>query len=156
MISNRKIKLISSDNEVFELDADVAFISETVKNMLEETDAVSPLPVDLRSAALFKAIEYCTYHFEHSKTFEGVIEEDSARWYKDYVLADAPPDVLYDLIIAANFLNIKGLLDLLCQAVADMIKGKTPDEIRELFGVENDFSPEEEEEVRRENAWAFE
>ena len=64
----------------------------------------------------------------------------------------------YDLSYfqAANYLNIKSLLDLTCQTVADMIKGKTPEEIRKTFNIKNDFTPEEEEEVRRENAWAFE
>ena len=60
------------------------------------------------------------------------------------------------LIQAANYLNIKSLLDLTCQTVADMIKGKTPEEIRKTFNIKNDFTPEEEEEVRRENQWAFE
>lgn len=59
-------------------------------------------------------------------------------------------------IQAANYLNIKSLLDLTCQTVADMIKGKTPEEIRKTFNIKNDFTPEEEEEVRRENQWAFE
>ncbi|OWM79739.1 hypothetical protein CDL15_Pgr023151 [Punica granatum] len=57
---------------------------------------------------------------------------------------------------AENYLNIKGLLDLTCQTVADMIEGKTPEEIRKTFNIKNDFTPEEEEEVRRENQWAFE
>ncbi|OWM88532.1 hypothetical protein CDL15_Pgr002299 [Punica granatum] len=57
---------------------------------------------------------------------------------------------------AANYLNIKGLLDLTCQTVVDMIKGKTPEEIRKAFNIKNNFTPEEEEEVRRENQWAFE
>ena len=35
-------------------------------------------------------------------------------------------------------------------------KGKTPEEIRKTFNIRNDFTPEEEEEVRRENQWAFE
>ena len=56
---------------------------------------------------------------------------------------------------AANYLNIKSLLDLTCQTVAQMIKGKTPEEIRKTFNIKNDFTPEEEEEVRRENQWAF-
>jgi S-phase kinase-associated protein 1 len=45
---------------------------------------------------------------------------------------------------------------LCCQTVADIIKGKTPEEIRAYFHIKNDFTPEEEEEVRRENQWAFE
>ena len=57
---------------------------------------------------------------------------------------------------AASYLNIKGLLDLTCQTVADMIKGKTPEEIRNIFNIKNDFTSEEEEQVRRENQWAFE
>jgi S-phase kinase-associated protein 1 len=50
---------------------------------------------------------------------------------------------------------MKPLLDLTCLTVANMIKGKTPDEIRQTFNIENDFTPEEEEECRRENSWAF-
>ncbi|KAM3342327.1 SKP1-like protein 20 [Capsicum galapagoense] len=57
---------------------------------------------------------------------------------------------------AANYLNIKSLLDLTCQTAANMIKGKTPEEIRKTFNIKNNFTPEEEEEVRRETAWAFE
>ena len=62
---------------------------------------------------------------------------------------------LFDLILAANYLNIKGLLDLTCQTVADMTKGKTPEEIREIFNIKNDFTKEEDE-IRRGNQWAFE
>ncbi|KAF7840997.1 SKP1-like protein 1A [Senna tora] len=40
--------------------------------------------------------------------------------------------------------------------VADMIKGKMPEEIRKTFNIKNDFTPEEEAEIRRENQWAFE
>jgi S-phase kinase-associated protein 1 len=40
--------------------------------------------------------------------------------------------------------------------VADMIKGRNPEEIRKIFNIKNDFSPEEEEEARRKNQWAFE
>jgi hypothetical protein len=57
---------------------------------------------------------------------------------------------------AANYLDIKGLLDLTCQTVADMMKGKSVEEIRKIFNITNDFTPEEEEKVRKENQWAFE
>jgi len=64
--------------------------------------------------------------------------------------------MLFELILAANFLNMQDLLDLGCQTVANSIKGKSPEEIRKQFNIKNDFTPQEEEEVRRENMWAFE
>jgi S-phase kinase-associated protein 1 len=64
--------------------------------------------------------------------------------------------MLFDMILAINYLDIKGLLDLGCQMVADMMKGKSVKEIRKTFNIKNDYTPEEEEEIRRENPWAFE
>ena len=37
-----------------------------------------------------------------------------------------------------------------------MIKGKSPEEIRKTFNIQNDFTPEEEDQIRRENEWAEE
>jgi Skp1 family protein with oligomerisation domain len=34
--------------------------------------------------------------------------------------------------------------DVGCKTVANMIKGKSPEEIRKLFNIVNDFTPEEE------------
>ena len=52
------------------------------------------------------------------------------------------------LIKAANYLDIKGLLDVTCKTVANMIKGKTPEEIRKTFNIKNDFTEEEEAQVK--------
>merc|ERR1712072_1414082 len=62
----------------------------------------------------------------------------------------------FDMILAANYLDIKDLLELTCEKVASMIKGKTPEEIRKVFNTQNDFTPAEEDEIRKENQWAFE
>ena len=43
---------------------------------------------------------------------------------------------------------IQGLLDVTCKTVANMIKGKTPEEIRKTFNIKNDFTQAEEEQVR--------
>ena len=39
-------------------------------------------------------------------------------------------------------------MDVTCKTVANMIKGKTPEEIRKTFNIKNDFTPSEEEQVR--------
>lgn len=54
---------------------------------------------------------------------------------------------LFFFLQAANYLDIKGLLDVTCKTVANMIKGKTPEEIRKTFNIKNDFTPAEEEQV---------
>ena len=51
---------------------------------------------------------------------------------------------------------VQGLLDVTCKTVANMIKGKTPEDIRKTFNIKNDFTPSEEEQVRKENEWCEE
>ena len=58
--------------------------------------------------------------------------------------------------MAANFMDIKSLLELACAKVASMIKGKTIPDIRKFFNIENDFTPEEEAQIMDENRWAEE
>ena len=67
------------------------------------------------------------------------------KWYADFVAVEQV--LLFELILAANYMDIKPLLDLTCATVASMIKGKTPEEIRKTFNIANDFSPEEEAQV---------
>mmetsp|Transcript_50942 Transcript_50942/g.77411 ORF Transcript_50942/g.77411 Transcript_50942/m.77411 type:complete len:109 (+) Transcript_50942:219-545(+) len=61
---------------------------------------------------------------------------------------------LFEIILAANYLDIKSLLELSCAKVASLIKGKSPEEIRKIFNIQNDFTPEEEAQIREENKWA--
>ncbi|PKU62658.1 SKP1-like protein 1B [Dendrobium catenatum] len=156
-----KITLKSSDGEEFVVDEAVAKESQTILHMIEDGCADSGIPLpNVNSRILAKVIEYCKKHVDYvAKSSSTVVvvdksaEEELKSWDSEFVKVDQA--TLYDLILAANYLNIKGLLDLTCQTVADMIKGKTPEEIRKTFNIKNDFTPEEEEEVRRENQWAF-
>ncbi|XP_074310404.1 SKP1-like protein 1B [Silene latifolia] len=164
--TSKKILLKSSDGEDFEVDEIVALESQTIKHMIEDecADNAIPLP-NVTAKILSKVIEYCKKHVDvtAAKTADttttttaaaSVGDDELKMWDKEFVNVDQ--STLFDLILAANYLNIKNLLDLTCQTVADMIKGKTPEEIRKTFNITNDFTPEEEEEVRRENQWAFE
>jgi S-phase kinase-associated protein 1 len=124
--------------------------------MIEDNCANSGIPIpNITGQILAKVIEYCKKHAEVASSEEGKPNEDDLKaWDKDFINVDQA--TLFELILAANYLNIRNLLDLTCQAVADNIKDKTPEEIRKIFNIKNDFTPEEEEEVRRENSWAFE
>ncbi|KAG4973457.1 hypothetical protein JHK84_030602 [Glycine max] len=155
MSSAKKITLKSSDGEAFEVEEAVALESQTIKHMIEDDCADSGIPLpNVTSKILAKVIEYCKKHVEAANPEDKPSEDDLKTWDAEFVKVDQA--TLFDLILAANYLNIKSLLDLTCQTVADMIKGKTPEEIRKTFNIKNDFTPEEEEEVRRENQWAFE
>ncbi|KAF5740888.1 putative skp1 [Tripterygium wilfordii] len=157
MSTSRKITLKSSDGETFEVDEAVALESQTIKHMIEDDCADNGIPLpNVTSKILSKVIEYSKKHVDAAKAEERPANADDElkAWDAEFVKVDQA--TLFDLILAANYLNIKSLLDLTCQTVADMIKGKTPEEIRKTFNIKNDFTPEEEEEVRRENQWAFE
>uniref|UniRef100_A0A2P2MHL7 SKP1-like protein n=1 Tax=Rhizophora mucronata TaxID=61149 RepID=A0A2P2MHL7_RHIMU len=158
MSACRKITLRSSDGETFEVDEAVALESQTIKHMIEDDCADNGIPLpNVTSKILSKVIEYCKKHVEAPKSDDrnaSSADDELKSWDAEFVKVDQA--TLFDLILAANYLHIKSLLDLTCQTVADMIKGKTPEEIRKTFNIKNDFTPEEEEEVRRENQWAFE
>ncbi|KAL5099594.1 hypothetical protein RYX36_003921 [Vicia faba] len=155
MASTKKIVLKSSDGEAFEVDEAVALESQTIKHMIEDDCADSGIPLpNVTSKILAKVIEFCKKHVDAAAADDKPSEDELKAWDAEFVKVDQV--TLFDLILAANYLNIKNLLDLTCQTVADMIKGKTPEEIRRTFNIKNDFTPEEEEEVRRENQWAFE
>merc|ERR1719182_855056 len=136
------IKLQSSDGHEFEVAEDVANVSEKT---------------------LSKVIEYCKHHTDSrakgpaaspSDAAADPKEDEEKQWDQEFVKVDN--STLFDLILAANYLNISRLLDLTCEKVAEMIKNKTAEEIRVHFNIKNDFTPEEEEQVRKENEWAFE
>ena len=144
------LELKSSDNKIFEVEELVAVQSETIKSLVEDgcADNVIPLP-NVDSKTLELVLDWCKNHVDMK------LDEEKLKEYEDKFI-EVDQAVLYDLLLAANYLNIKDLLNRACQKVADMMKGKKPEQIRVMFNIVNDFSPEEEEEIRKENLWAFE
>ncbi|KAJ3670467.1 hypothetical protein LUZ60_010791 [Juncus effusus] len=153
MAPGKNITLKSSDGEEFAIEETVAMESQTIRHMIEDDCAESSIPVpNVTAKILSKVIEYCKKHVEFAATKP--TDEELKSWDTEFIKVDL--NTLYDLILAANYLNVKGLLDLTCETVANMIKGKNPEEIRKRFNIKNDFTPEEEADIRRENQWAFE
>ncbi|RZC78255.1 hypothetical protein C5167_002473 [Papaver somniferum] len=150
---SKMISLKSSEGEIFEVEEIIAHHSLTIKHMIEEDCADNPIPLaNVNSKILKMVIEYGKKHRESGGEITEV-DEETQKWDKELVNVDQ--ETLFRLLMAANYLNIKNLLDLTCETVASMIRGKTIQEIRDTFGIKNDFTPEEEEEVRNENEWAF-
>ncbi|EIM90003.1 ubiquitin-protein ligase [Stereum hirsutum FP-91666 SS1] len=156
------VLLVTSDNEQFTVDKDVAERSVLIKNMLEdvgETDQPIPLP-NVSSAVMKKVLDYCEHHRGEPLPTAETDSQDETRkrttdigeWDQKFIAVDQ--EMLFEIILAANYLDIKALLDVGCKTVANMIKGKTPEEIRKLFNIVNDFTPEEEAQIKKENEWA--
>ncbi|CAA7021598.1 unnamed protein product [Microthlaspi erraticum] len=148
---SKKIVLKTSDGESFEIDESIALQSETIAHLIGDDSASTsngfPL-ANVTSDVLSTVIEYCKMHASVAS------EEELKKWDAEFVKVD--DSTIFDLILAANYLNISGLLDLTCQTIADKIAAcKDADEIRATFDIENDFTPEEEEELRQENQWCF-
>ena len=74
------------------------------------------------------------------------LEEIVQEWYAQFVAVDQA--LLFELVTAANFMDIKALLDLTCLAVSILIKGKSAEEIRRIFNISNDLSQKQQEEVK--------
>ena len=151
------IKLQSSDGEIFDVDVDVAKKSCTIRTMLADLnldepseDDIVPLP-NVTSQILRKVIDWSTYHKDDPELDEESDEYREKRtseikgWDVDFFKMEQA--TLFELVMAANYLDVKGLLDTACKAVANLIIGKTSEEIRKTFNVTNDFTPAEEEMV---------
>jgi len=158
------LKLKSLDGEVFTVEQEIIRCSLTIKTMLDDLgleegdEDVIPLP-NVSSAILGKVIDWATHHKDDPPPPEDAeVKEkrtdDISSWDMDFLKVDQ--GTLFELILAANYLDIKGLLDVTCKTVANMIKGKTPEEIRKTFNIKNDLSEAEEEQIRKENEWCEE
>jgi len=157
------LKVLSSDEKIFNVDLDVAKVSVTISEMLQHTDdgmnqeEIVPLS-NVTGEILEKVIEWATHHKDDppAEDDENNVRrsDDISSWDADFLKVEQ--GTLFQLILAANYLDIKGLLDVTCKTVANMIKGKTPEEIRKSFNIKNDFTAPEEEQIRKENEWCEE
>jgi S-phase kinase-associated protein 1 len=99
---------------------------------------MAPIPLpNISHTILTKIIEYCKYHHENplpdDKTEDMKRLDNIHPWDKKFTEVDQ--DTLFQFILAANYLDIKSLLELTCKTVALMIKGKSPEEIRKTFSM---------------------
>lgn len=158
-MSEKTVRLVSADGVKYEVLLSVAKQSTLLKNMLEDIGEVEEVPIpNAQSSVLQKVLEYCEHHKDdppYNSSEEGLIRAKAAeisQWDQKFLQVDQ--ELLFEIILTANYLDIRPLLEVSCRTVANLIKNKTPEEIRKTFNIENDFTPEEEAQIRREHEWA--
>merc|ERR1712187_752997 len=112
----------------------------------------------VKATILGKVLDFCKHHkdskpSEIQKPLRSTKLQDCgvSEWDSEYV--NVEHEVLFEIILAANYLDIKPLLDLTCAKVASMLKGKSTEEFKKEFNITEDLSPEDEMQVRRDNGW---
>ena len=154
MEPQQNITLISSDGDSFIISEECASLSAVIQNIIEDVGGERPITLsNVRSDVLIKIIEFMNFYADH-KSKDGFKTLEMREWEKQYM--DISTDEMYEILVAANYLNTSALVDLGCETVAKMLMDRTPEEIRAIFKIKNDFTPEEEEENRRANGHAFE
>ena len=139
MSSSRTVILITSDKHRVTVNTDVAAKSLVIARLLDDCSEGDvdcpeiPLP-QVSSTAL-----------THILT---IIAGDLEPVF-------ASKEELYELVIAANYLNVREALDFACEKVADIVRGKSVEDIRSEFNIESRLTPEDDAQLRAVNPWAF-
>ncbi len=167
------IYLVSNDEESEEFPClrEAAKMSTLLKDVLDDDPSSVVQRVDIPNVnkkTMPYVIQYMEHHWNNpvqpiEKPLKHHVTELVSDWDKKFLMTDLikggnemEHDMLVETTMAANFFGIKDLLDLTCAAMASMIRGKSPEEIRNLLRIANDLSPEEEQRIREENQWVDE
>ncbi|CAN6207026.1 unnamed protein product [Urochloa humidicola] len=160
----KTITLVSSDGEQFEVPEAAASLSQVIRRSAIDNDKGSPTAAAAAGAdlgcqlsripgkVLAMVLEYCNKHAAMSSSANS---KEELRSY-DEKFIEVDQFTLYDLLVAAYYLEIQELLDLACQEVYDRLEEKTRVESRKAFRVKDDYfvpALDEEEEEEDEEQW---
>lgn len=146
---SKNITIISSDGENITIDEKSAKRSNLLNGVLQDFKGDLEIPTpSVRAEVLKKVVEYLT-HYKESEPREipkplpstnllDVTDEWDVTFINSIDL-----DFTYEIVNAASYMEIDSLLYLACAKLAALMTGRTVEEIRETFNIENDLSPEE-------------
>ena len=131
----RHLTLLSKDHQSFSLSKEAAASSELLKTMMEgDPDACEVQLFHIDSLIVRKVIDYMNYH--RTTPARAIDKPISSTHMADLVDAwdahyvDVEQELLFKLLLAANYLNVRSLIALCCAKFASLIKNKTPEQIR--------------------------
>jgi len=130
------------------VDLEIAKMSNTIMDIMGDCSSPDVIPLmndDTDKKTFEKVVYYCKQKLDHS--------DSKDQDWKFVFFKNLQPTDLYHLTMVANFLDIPDLFEDVTTAVAHTMKGKTPEEIRKTWNIEADLTPDEIEQIKRENAW---
>ena len=151
MEDDTMVTLRSCDGHLFKVKSRTIDDMITLKNLYIDTgDSLLPIP-NVKGNVLAKVLEYVNGRSAITACNTSSMDTFNKTFTDDLVLQEA-----LHLIMAANYLDYSPLQDAVGAHIASTyISGKTPEEIRQVLGIQNDFSPEEEEQLKLETQWHF-
>ena len=155
------VKLQSTDGEVFELPLRLAKQFDPVTSYLVSTGINGdpeevPFPIEVSSQALKAIVDWSLYRQDDPESDEETEVEDRASKVTPWDLKFAKnlgDDLALETLSACHYLQHKPMLRVLVKIVASWIRGKSVEFLRAKLKIENDYTPEEEEELKEKNAW---
>jgi len=146
---SKTLTLISSDAVKIQIDSKAAERSNLLKGLIQDYSEDSEIPMhEVKGDVLKKVVEYLN-HWSNGEPKEiprplpsNNLKEATDEWDAEFI-ESIDIDTVFDIINTANYMDIKPLLDLSCAKVASIMKGKTAEEIRQIFNIECDLTEEE-------------
>ncbi|CAF1138256.1 unnamed protein product [Rotaria sordida] len=154
--TSKIIKIQSNDGQIFEIDQGVVEQSSTIKTLSDLMDVGEvPIPLpNVKASILGPIVEFCNHHKNDPKPepldddddddpnkdiYEPKRSDDIIEWDQNFIKQFTVAEgTLFDIIMAANYLGIKTLLAVGCKTIANMVRGKSSSEVREMFNISYD------------------
>ena len=155
MDGEKTIKVKSSDGKVIELSTKAASKSKLLSGVIQDYPEDSEFPLNKINGETLEKVKEYLVHYQDSEPRQ--IEKPLPKDFKDCVdewdykfIGDDNTQILA-IIFAANFMDIKPLLELAAAKVATLIRGTTTESIRKDFEIK-DFSKEEEKQMENDKS----
>ena len=157
-----EITIVTSDGKKFKADFNAMKVCKPIEEFYKDNQMDTEIILqEVKSDTLARIIEFCVQYCNKSTpTIEKPLKTNKLsdaikdEWLESKLKLSL--NELYELISACDYLELKSLEDFAACAVAVRIVGKDVDDIRKEFGINKDYTPSEEAEIKEFFSWSEE
>lgn len=156
---DEELKLKCKEGDIITVSEKVMRQSGFITAALSDEGADIDDVIDLKLVEkdmLKKVIDWCTYHRDKeskkiekplkSMKFEVCVPDEYDQKFSDLKVREC-----FILLMTANYLDVNPLIELMAARIASFLRGKSQEQIRKILGLADDYTPEEEERILKEN-----